>query len=166
MATNPNSNYVSNNRTIKLEGFAELEDQLLALSQFGRADLAARNTLVKALNKAMMPVLYQAAFDAPYDEKNDGPIHLRNTIRLDSRIPNNSDKKSDFVRDTDAAIAVVSAKKSAVSLAQEFGTRRIAAQPFLRPALDSQAENVLSTLKDELATIIPEYAKKLNKRRK
>lgn len=159
-------NYVPNPRTFRMEGFEELEQQLLAVGQMYRTDLVARQTLAKAANEAMMGVLFQAGIYAPYDEKSDGPIHLRNTIRLDSRIPTAADKRSQYVNETDAVIAVVSAKKSAVSLSQEFGNSRTAAQPFLRPALDSHAEEVISSLKDSLSRIIPEYVAKLNRRRK
>jgi HK97 gp10 family phage protein len=159
------ADYTPNSRTIKLEGFAEFEQQLRDMANMYRAETVARQTLVKAANDAMMPVLYTAGMNAPYDEKNDGPIHLRNTIRLDARIPNNKDKQSQYVNETDAVIAVVSAKKSAVSLAQEFGTSRIPAQPFLRPALDSQADQVVAILKEKLAILIPEAAKKLRRRK-
>jgi hypothetical protein len=70
------------------------------------------------------------------------------------------------VNDTDAVIAVVSVKRSAVSLANEFSTAKMPARPFLRPALDQNVEAVLGLLKTRLATIIPEYALKLSKRRK
>lgn len=158
--------YTPNPRTFRMEGFEELEQQLLQVGQMYRTDLVARQTLSKAANEAMMVVLYSAAMDAPYDSKSDGPIHLRNTIRLDSRIPTEADKRSEYVNDTDAVISVVSAKKSAVSLSQEFGNARTSPQPFLRPALDSNAERVISSLKDSLSRIIPEYVAKLNRRRK
>ena len=159
------ADYTPNNRTIKLEGFAEFEQQLIEMGKMYRADTVARQTLVKAVNDAMMPVLYTAGFLAPYDEKSDGPIHLKNTLRLDARIPNGKDKQSQYVSETDAVIGVVSAKKSAVSLAQEFGTSQISAQPFLRPALESQTSQVLQILKDRLAVLIPEAAKKLRRRK-
>lgn len=149
-----------------MEGFEDLEQQLLAVGQMYRTDLVARQTLAKAANEAMMVVLFQAGVYAPYDQNNDGPIHLRSTIRLDSRIPTEADKRSSYVNETDAVISVVSAKKSAVSLSQEFGNARTSAQPFLRPALDSHAEQVISSLKDSLSRIIPEYVAKLNRRRK
>jgi HK97 gp10 family phage protein len=158
--------YTPNPRTFRMEGFEELEQQLLQVGQMYRTDLVARQTLSKAANEAMMVVLYSAAMDAPYDSTSDGPIHLRNTIRLDSRIPTEADKRSEYVNDTDAVISVVSAKKSAVSLSQEFGNARTSPQPFLRPALDSNAERVISSLKDSLSRIIPEYVAKLNRRRK
>lgn len=158
--------YVPTNSQVKLEGFAELEQQLLKLGEAYRSDAVARNTLVKAAEKAMVPVLLQATSMAPYDENNVDGIHMKYTIRLDARIPNGKDHQSDYVYDNDAAIAVVSVKKSAVSLAQEFGTRKIPAQPFMRPSLESKRDQVLSILKEELARVIPEYAAKIGRMRK
>lgn len=158
--------YVPNNRGFQLEGFAEFEQQLLQLGQIGRADLIARNTMVKAAKRAMEPVYYRVEQTAPYDETNEGPIHLRDTVRLDARIPNDRDRMSKYAEDTDAVIAVVSVKKSAVSLAQEFGTSKLNPQPFLRPALDNLSQEVTRKLGNELGSFITEYAKKLNRKRK
>ena len=154
--------YVPKPRTIQLEGFAELEQQLLELGKSFKEDSVARGTLSKAAKVALKPVYEAAISRAPYDTSSTGPIHMRDTIKLDARIPNSRDKQSDYVKDTDAVIGVVSVKKSAVSLANEFGTKKMAAQPFLRPALESNVENVLSTLKTELGTLIVMFA---NKRR-
>ena len=55
-------------------------------------------------------------------------------------------------------------KKSAVSLSQEFGNARTTAQPFLRISLESNIENVLTTLKSQLGQIIPDYWKSLHRR--
>lgn len=158
-----------NKVTVKLEGFAEFEQQLKQMAEGFRADLVARQTIVKAAKSAMEPVLWSAQAmapvgDKPRDEKN--PFHMRDTIRVDARIPSEKDKKSEYVNETDAAIAVVSVKKSAVSLAQEFGTSKIPAQPFLRPALQTNIEAVVSELGSQLAEIIPAYAKKLARRKK
>jgi hypothetical protein len=156
--------------TFNLEGFAEFEQQLIALGKGYRDDLVARQTLAKAAKKAMERVLINVIANAPYDE--DRPAtdankpHLRYTARLDARIPSDKDRMSNFVSDTDAAIAVVSVKKSAVSLSQEFGNVRTQAQPFLRIALERNTQKVLDELKSELSTIIPEYAKKLSRMRK
>lgn len=160
------ADYAPNPRTFGTEGFAELEQQLRQIGTMYRTDLVARQTLVKAAKKAMEGVYNQAVADAPYDETSTGPIHLKNTIRLDARIPNASDVKSAYVEETDAAIAVVSAKRSAVSLSQEFGNARTPAHPFLRPALDRNSEEVVRILSTELAEIIPAYAAKLNRRKK
>ena len=149
----------------RLEGFQEFEDQLRELAKSYRGDTIARRTLVKAAMTAMKPVEDMTRQIAPYDSSSNKPIHLRNTVRLDARIPNGRDKMSDYVSLDDAAIAVVSVKKSAVSLAQEFGTKDISPQPFLRPSLQRQANSVLSILKTELARIIPEYAASLRRKK-
>lgn len=156
-------------KTVKLEGFAEFEQQLKEMAEGFRGDLIARNTLVPAAKTAMESVLASARTRAPVGDKPRGannPIHMKDTIRLDARIPSEKDKLSDYVNDTDGAIAVVSVKKSAVSLANEFGTSKRAAKPFLRPALQENVQNVLTELKSALAVGITDYAKKLERRRK
>ncbi len=158
--------YVPNNRGFQLEGFAEFEQQLLQLAEMGRADLTARRTLVKALRAAMQPVYQYVVDNAPYDESNKGPIHMRDTARIDARIPVERDQRSEYINPTDAAIAIVSVKQSSVSLANEFGTSKMDAQPFLRPALDSNASRVLANVSQELANFIPAHARRLNRKRK
>lgn len=149
----------------KTEGFEELEQQLLQLAEGFRGDLVMRNTMVPAIKAALEPVLASVIANAPYDEKNTDKIHLRNTARIDARIPNYADKKSEYVSQTDAVIGVVSVKKSAVSLSQEFGNARTPAHPYLRMSLESNRDNIQNILKSELAVSIPAYAKKLAKRK-
>ena len=152
------------NITFKTEGFAELEQQLKELADGYRHDLVARNTLVKAAKEAMVPVWQTATSLAAFDEKNTSGIHMRDTLRIDARIPHGRDRLSEYVNETDAAIAIVSVKRSAVSLANEFGTAKMSAKPFLRPALESNIQTVVDKLKSELSQIIPAYAQKLRKR--
>jgi hypothetical protein len=155
--------------TFQLDGFAEFEQQIKQLAEGYRSDLVARQTLVKAAKNSMETVLNDVIVRAPYDthrsSRNSEKPHLRNSARLDARIPSEKDKLSDYVNETDSAIAIVSVKKSAVSLSQEFGNARTVAHPYLRVSLKSNAEKVLDALKSELGTIIPEYAKKLSRRR-
>lgn len=160
--------YIPEKLTFKLEGFAEFEQQLKEIADGFRGDLVARNTLVPAAKIAMESVYNSAVSRAPVgnkprDDKN--PFHMRDTIRLDARIPNEKDRRSEYVNETDAAIAVVSVKKSAVSLAQEFGTSKIPAHPFLRISLQQDSGTVLDTLKSQLAGRIPDYAAKLARRK-
>ena len=161
--------YTPQSKSFELEGFAEFEQQLREMAEGFRGDLVARNTLVPAAKAAMGSVLDSAKSRAPVGDKPrdaNNPIHMRDTIRLDARIPSGRDKMSQYVNETDAAIAVVSVKKSAVSLANEFGTSKMPAHPFLRPALQENSDAVLTELKSQLAVRIPEYAKKLARRKK
>lgn len=151
--------------TIETEGFAEFDAQLKALADGYRADLVAKQTLAKAGRVAMQRVYDDVVYRAPYDAiHNTSGIHLRDTARIDSRIPNQGDKMSEYVEETDATITVVSVKKSAVSLSQEFGNARTTAQPFLRIALESNINEVVSVLKSQLGQIIPDYWKSLRRR--
>ena len=156
--------------TWKEEGFAELEKHLAELANGLSVDKVVQATVVKAAKRAMEPVYNSAVASAPYDAENPRsekrPVHMRDTIRLAARIPNDSDMDSVYTNPTDIAIAIVSVKKSAVSLANEFGTAKMAAQPFLRPALAKNAGAVIDTLRNELENIIPAYAARLAKRKK
>lgn len=152
-------------KVIQLEGFSEFETQLHALANGYRHDLVARNTLAKAGRAAMEPVLQGVESRAPYDSiNNTSGIHLRNTRRIESRIPYDSDKNSPFVNETDSVITIVSVKRSAVSLSQEYGNARTNAQPYLRVSLESNINTVLSILKSQLGQIIPDYWKSLKRR--
>jgi HK97 gp10 family phage protein len=157
------------NRMFRVEGMEELEAKLSELMDMNRADSAARATIVKAAKDAMAPVADQVRATAPYDPSprtKKSPIHLRDTVRLDARIPNKRDHQSIHINPTDAAIAVVSVKRSAVSLAQEFGTKKIPAQPFLRRALEQNAETVVNNFKTSFAEYLASYANKMARRRK
>lgn len=148
----------------KLEGFAEFEKQLNELADGYRTDLVARNTLVKAVKQALVPAYNSAYARAAFGPPNPYGIHMKETLRIDARIPNSKDKLSNFVSETDTVIGVLSVKKSAVSLANEFGTGKMQPQPFLRSGFESVMAQVLQSIKSELTYLIPAYAKKLNKR--
>ena len=152
----------------RIEGLEELESKLSDLMALGRADAVARQTLVKAAKGAMEPVYNEVLTTVPVGTKprnERNPIHMKDTVSLTARIPNLSDRKSTMVYQTDAAIAVVSVKKSAVSLAQEFGTKKIPAQPFLRPAISKHKDTVVTLFKADLADYITRLANKQARRK-
>jgi len=150
----------------KIEGLESLESQLLGLAEGFRTDLVLRNTVTKAVKKAIEPIaVAMAETPIPYDEKNTKNIHLRDTLRTEARIPNARDKNSSMVNETDVVIGLVSVKKSAVSLSQEFGNARTVAQPFIRSGLERSYNDAVTIFKDELAELIPPYAAKLAKRK-
>jgi len=148
----------------KLEGFADFEKQLKELANGYRADLVARNTLVKAVKESLTPAYESAYSKARLGPPNPYSIHMKETLRIDARVPNSKDRLSNFVNETDSVIGILSVKKSAVSLANEFGTAKMAAQPFLRSGFETAIKQVLDNLKSELSYLIPAYAQKLRKR--
>ena len=152
----------------RIEGLEELESKLSDLMNLGRADAVARQTLVKAAKDAMIPVYNEVLTTVPVgtkprDERN--PFHMKDTVSISARIPTQADRKSTMVNETDAAIAIVSVKKSAVSLAQEFGTKKIPAQPFLRPAIAKHKDNIVTLFKADLADYITQVANKQARRK-
>jgi len=150
----------------KIEGLESLESQLLGLAEGFRTDLVLRNTVTKAVKKAIEPIANaMAETPIPYNEKNTKNIHLRDTLRTDARIPNARDKDSTMVSQTDVVIGLVTVKKSAVSLSQEFGNARTVAQPFIRSGLERSYQEAVTIFKNEMADLIPPYAAKLAKRK-
>lgn len=145
----------------RIEGLAELEAKLSEIMALGRADAIARQTLVQAAKTAMEPVLQEVQTTAPTDTGT-----LRESAKLTARIPNETDRRSTMINQTDVAVAVVSVKKSAVSLAQEFGTKKLAPQPFLRPALAKHKETVVTLFKEDLAEYINKVAARQARRKK
>lgn len=147
----------------RIEGLTELESKLADLMALGKADSVARQTLVKAAKDAMEPVYQEVATTAPVGPGI--PVHLKDTVRLEARIPNQSDRKSTLVQQSDVAIAIVSVKKSAVSLANEFGTSKMAAQPFLRKALATKVDQVVLNFKNDLEDYIRAVASKQRRKK-
>jgi len=153
----------------KTEGFEALNDQLLTLAKDVQSENefnGFKKILTMATTKTLNTLKEEVASRAPYDEKtNKSGIHLRNTVRVDSRIPNDKDRQSYFVEESDAVIGILSVKKSAVSLSQEFGNAHTPAHPFLRITLERNYKNCENVLKAELSERIPAYIKKLSKQR-
>lgn len=145
----------------RIEGLADLESKLSEIMALGRADDVANETLVKAAKESMQIVLQEVQTTAPTDSGR-----MRDSAKLTARIPNETDRRSTMIDQTDVAIAVVSVKKSAVSLAQELGTKKLAPQPFLRPALAKHKDSVVAMFKEDLAKYINQVAARQARRKK
>lgn len=156
----------------KTEGFEELNDQLLTLAKDvqSQSELNGfKKILTMATTKTLNTLKDEVAARAPYDDQRPSSKahqpHLKNTVRVDSRVPNDQDRQSYFVEESDAVIGILSVKKSAVSLSQEFGNAKTPAHPFLRVTLEKNYKNCENVLKAELSERIPAYIKKLSKQR-
>lgn len=134
------------------EGFEEFEKLLIQMGEdFGYRE-TTRNVLVPAVKVALEPVLISAKALARSDTGR-----MRDSIKLEARIPNNNDKKSSSVGKDDAVIGLVSARQSVVSLSEEFGTKEKSGHPFLRPALESNVDIVVRRLSSALAYRLDAY---------
>ena len=138
-----------------IDVFEELQDQI--------GDKRAKSSiLLPAMREAMKPVLLSAQQESPYATGD-----LRKSLQIEARRPNNKDKRSRYANSSDAVIALVTTasgkklKKMGIKsdmrvMAQEFGTAKTPAHPFLRNALEKNSKIVA----DSLGTIL---AKKIEK---
>jgi HK97 gp10 family phage protein len=134
------------------EGFDDFEELLVEMGkEFGYRE-TTRNVLTKSAKAAMEAIVLPAKQMARADTGT-----MRQSIRVDSRIPNAKDKKSSYVHKDDAVIGIVSVRQSAISLGEEFGTAKKAGHPFLRPALESNQQLVLRRLESALAYTLNAY---------
>lgn len=137
--------------TVKVEGLAQLEARLLEL----KTEIAVR-VLARAALVAFEPVLEAAKAGVPTESGE-----LREAIRITTRKPSSGDT----VVVVGLRINPTTPLPGDESPARrwhfiEFGTAHVAAHPFLRPALDQNADRVLSLLKEELAAGIERAARR------
>jgi HK97 gp10 family phage protein len=162
------------NVKVSFVGFDEFGKLLKEMqSDFNEAD--QKKILTNAVRKAMQPVLSQARALAPVDTGA-----LRASLRVEARKPSRKDKKSIYVKTNDVVIATVTtapsnvlAKKQFLNLktgkkqkgipsdaraiANEFGTAKHGAKPYMRPALESQTGIVLDDLAGSLRLALLKY---------
>ena len=160
--------------SLNFEGFQEFDELLTSMiDDIGQKD--ARGILRKAVKNAMEPVLLHAKFHAPNDTGA-----LSASLQLEARKPSRKDKRSKYIDEGDTVISAVTTapgwklaktkfhhrytrkketgiKSDARAVAMEFGTANVAAQPFMRPAMESNATGVLNILSDELRSELERY---------
>jgi HK97 gp10 family phage protein len=141
-------------------GFKELEAVLVQMGEDLCYGKTASRVLIPAIKAAMQPVLQMAKALAPYDESNMSTTHLRDTVRLNARTPSSRDQSSIYSEKNDIAIGIVSVRTDKRGMSQEFGNAQVAAQPYLRPALESQANRVISILGSYLTYKLTQYKSK------
>lgn len=142
-------------------GFDDFDKVLTEMgNDFGYTDVN-KKVLIPALRNAMKITLPSAKSLA---RVNTGK--MRESIIVEARRPNNRDLQSKYIYPTDAAIGMVSVKRSKISLGEEFGTSNKSGHPFIRPALESNQSSVLQALSDELNKKITKYKSKNSKDQK
>jgi len=155
--------------TIKLEGIGDVDKALKALENEFGDKLARSKVLIPAVREALKPVLAQARANAPKDSGD-----LTKSLVIEARRPNSRDRRSTYITKTDTVIAAVTSasgkklakmgiKSDARAIAQEFGTANHPAQPYLRPALESNAQATVSKLGEILARRIDQFRVKNSK---
>lgn len=161
-----------------MKEFADLIEQMQA--DFGEKD--SRKILNKAVRKSMGHVLNAAKSQSPVDTGG-----LRASLRLAVRKPTRRDKRSKYIENSDIVIGqvttapgnvlaklkykdartgekAVGVKSDGRAIANEFGTAKMAAQPFLRPAMESQAQTTVNSLANSLKAELEKYRAKQAKK--
>lgn len=148
------------NITYKTEGFKELEDVLIQMSEDIGYDKGSRRVLTPALRAAAQPVLQKAIMQAPYDPTNNKTKHLKDSFKIATRKPSARDMSSVHGSKTDVAIATVGARTDKRAISQEFGNHRVSPQPYLRSALESQWQTVVQIFGSYLSYKLQQYTSK------
>jgi len=143
--------------TLKTEGFKELEEVLIQMGEDMYYDKTAKKVLVPAVKAALQPVARTMWQMSPYDSQNFSTPHMRDSVRIFARVPNNKDKRSDFFDKDTVVTGTVSVKADARRLAMEFGTAEVSPQPFIRASMESQATNVVNIFGTYLAYKLKQY---------
>jgi HK97 gp10 family phage protein len=160
--------------SVQFTGVQELEQLMTEMQDdFGVKD--QKKILTAAVRKSMASVLSKARQLAPVDTGG-----LQASLRIEARKPSRRDKKSIYVNPSDVVIGTVTtasgkqlAKKKFTNvktgkkqvgiesdgraIANEFGTAKIAAKPYMRPALETSTTAVLSELGDNLRVQLTKY---------
>jgi HK97 gp10 family phage protein len=167
--------------SVSVTGVKELADLFEQMqSDFGEKD--SNKILSRAVRKSMGNVLNAAKSLAPVDTGG-----LRASLRLVVRKPSRRDKRSRYIENTDVVIGQVTTASGkqlaklryknaktgektlgvdsdARTLANEFGTAKMAGKPFLRPAMESQAQSTVSSLAGSLRAELEKYKAKQTKK--
>lgn len=161
-------------------GAKELKEAFdLLAADFGPKD--QQKILVRSVREAMRPALLAAKAGVPVDTGG-----LRESLRIEARKPTKKDRRSRYITQTDTVIATVTTapgnvlakrkfynyaksykekrdvytvgiRSDARSIAMEFGTAKVAAQPYLRPALESNAPTIVNNLSSLIKIQIEKY---------
>lgn len=149
--------------TIRITGAREMEAVLRQLPA-----AIAKQALTKALRHAAQPVLDEARALAPVGQESKGRVRLRHTKRGKITISHYGKLKPSLRIATvpasqtpHSATVVVTVGKAFWGMFVEFGTRFMAARPFLRPAFESKKMDALNRLGKALGEEIEKATKKL-----
>jgi HK97 gp10 family phage protein len=165
-------------QTFQMEGAQELNALFEDMqNDFGIKD--QKNILTNAARASMKPVMETAKALVAVDTGA-----LKTTIKVSAKKPSAKDRRSKYVNAGDVAIGVVSAYIKGSALAkmkytnaktgakvtgidsdaratvQEFGSYKMPAKPYLRPALESKGQQVVNELGQTIGSALEKYKSK------
>ena len=156
---------------MKVEGLRECER---ALAELPKA--TGKNVLRRIAKGALQPMADDARVKAPDDPSTSAPdlptsivVSEKRTARAKKRSTTRF-VKGKFRASASTGIEMAMGPKSGggvlnYATLQEFGTMKMAANPYMRPAWDSGAQKALDYIKDNLREAIDKAAARLAKKR-
>ena len=144
------------NVEIRISGFRELDRALATLP-----NAVSRRVLKGAIKKSLKPVLADAKPKVPVDSGE-----LERSLAISSKLAE-SQKADSTAKPGDAVMYMGSTQPDGGhDLLVEFGTVSHVAQPYTRPAWDSNKVQVVKTIGDETWKSLQRLAKRLFKQAK
>ncbi|CDG88049.1 HK97-gp10 family putative phage morphogenesis protein [Xenorhabdus bovienii] len=132
--------------TVQTTGWAELGSKLQEL------DVALQTDIMRKAGKAAMQIVQEdMQVHAGYDKKSNA-VHLRDNI------PIRTAKSTKYQGGVMITVGPVKTHRIK-ALAQETGTIKQVAKPFIRPALDYNKQVVLKVLAQEIRAALSAYSK-------
>jgi len=130
--------------SLKIEGFKELAANLRALP-----DALQRSVILDALTDAAEPMRARMGQLAP---RRPGAPDIADNIGISvaNRIGDVGGGRWEARSDTEHAVAVGPTKNFFYGLFLEYGTIKMAARPFMRPAFDTTVQTSLTILSQRL----------------
>lgn len=135
---------------VRIEGLAELD---AALGELGKS--AGKAVLRRVGIRSLAPLIAKAKTLVPVDDGD-----LRDSLKVTTKLSQRQRRQHRKLVAEGKASVEMFAGASALPHAHlvEFGAHHMAAQPFMRPAWDSEKENVLNIIKTELGDEIVKTA--------
>lgn len=142
--------------TIRISGFRELERALA--EELPKA--TAKNVLKRTAINAMARIEDRARQLVPVDDGDLKKSIATKPVKA-KRVSRTRYASSSGV---EVATGPTGRQEGGNAAWQEFGTVKQAAQPYMRPAADSEAENVIAEVRDELAAQIEKAKARIAKK--
>lgn len=142
---------------VRIEGLRELER---ALAELPKA--TGKNVLRRVAVRALEPVMEAARARAPVDKGT-----LKESLNVSTKLSKRQQRlNARRVAQSKASVELY-AGPTALPHAHlvEFGTVKMAPQPFMRPAWDATKNKALEIIKSELGSEIDKAAKRLARKR-
>jgi HK97 gp10 family phage protein len=145
---------------MKLEGLGGLEEALVELEQLTGRTTAGKNAVQRGMRKALSAIETRAKQLVPEDTGK-----LRDSITT-KKVRARRGAGGRFLRESGIEMLTgpTGREEGGVGAFQEFGTVNMPAAPFMRPAADAEADNVIAQVADVLRDEIDRTTERARKR--